>query len=263
MKYEASSLAEVQQTIARIRAAKGSFQTNYFQQQLVGRSFHVAASDRSVIFLNDDVGFHRVYYFSSSTTDLRAMLVSLQWPSDLVIGYITKSQDPELLAAFSDASFKPYCTFRKMRCDALPEAKTNRFLKFAQADQIDELHARLFADFDRYSEHLPSRELLAEYVSRGGVIINADANAGGRIVGYVIFQVLGQHVNCNFIFNTSGNAIDWLILQKNFYGLMSEQGIRRGFIWVKDTNLEVIDMYRKQVWYFDGVASHFLVRQTT
>ena len=256
-----SSLAEVHAAIDRVRSRRGAFHTNYFQQPLVGRVFHLAATDHSVVFLNEDIGFHRAYYFSRTAGELRTQLAALVWPAPLVIGYITKQEEPELLAAFGDAGFARYCTFQKMRCDALPAGKTNSRLKFANPAQLDELYARLLADFDRYSEHLPSPELLAEYIARQWVIINTDEKTRGRITGYVIFQIIGHHVNCNFILNSSGNALDWLLLQKNFYGLMAERGIRRGFIWVRSTNREVIEMYKLQGWYFDAVADHFFLKQ--
>lgn len=263
MTCQTTDLREIERAIAQLRSKgkRGNFHTNYFRQHVNGTKFYSRVGDDTIIFFNDDLGFHRVYYFTYRLEELAAMLTGLKWETDLVLGYITKARDERLLEVFRQAGYEHYATLQKMRCDSLPRAKTNTALRYATLAQVDELHARLSRDHDPYTGHLPTREELAGYVQQRWVIVNCAKDPASSVLGYVVFQILQKQVNCNFIFNGSDNALDWIMLQRNFYGIMQDRDIHRGFLWVNSGNTEVIRMYQAQGWYFDGVIDKFFVRK--
>jgi hypothetical protein len=263
MTCQTTDLREIERAIAQLQSKgkQGNFHTNYFRQHLSGTKYYSWVGDDTIVFFTNDRGFHRVYYFTYRLEQLAPMLAGLQRETDLVLGYITKTRDERLLEIFRQAGYVHHAVLRKMRCDALPRAKTNAALRYATLAQVDELHARLPQDHDPYTGYLPTREELAGYVQQRWVIVNCANDPTGKVLGYIVFQILQKQVNCNFIFNRSDNALDWTALQRNFYGIMQDRGIHRGFLWVNSGNTEVIRMYQAQGWYFDGVVDEVFVRK--
>jgi hypothetical protein len=256
--FKKAGISEVQTEFDRIRRQYCSPYTNYFKQQLNGADIFYFSSASTVIFLNDDYDFYRLYFVSGNLEELNQFFKVIEWKTNLVIDYITKSTDGNLECVFQANGFQFLSTYLKMRHLALPNVKVNSRLYFANEEQVDLLLSHLLKDFNPYTDHLPTRLMLLNYIRNRWVIINGEPN---DIRGYIVFQVLGKHVNCNFVYNSSNNVLDWLFLQRNLYGLMNQQGIRRGFLWVESENVEVIKMYKTQGWYFDGVIDKFFVRK--
>ena len=82
----------------------------------------------------------------------------------------------------------------------------------------------------------------------------------GQIIGAVCFQLHGLKVNYNYIYSLSGDGLDFLELQNNFYGVMNQRGIRAGFLWVYQANNRLATLYRAAGWRFDGLQDYFYFR---
>jgi hypothetical protein len=260
MKFKPDTLASAYEQMALVKAqSTRGFSTNYFRQQLVGPQILTAATARSVLLANDEYDFFRLYFFTNDVTDLEQILRDADYPGDVVAGYVTKAADENIAAAFQQSGFNPIATYRRMTTYRLPPQRPNPTLEYAIAADVDQIHEDLFQAFNKYTDHLPTKNRLLGYVVNQQVIVNRQA---GRILGAVFFQLQGPRVNYNYIYNFSRNGLDFLRLQNNFYGVMQQRGIRAGFLWIDQTNTRLVALHQSMGWRFDGLQDYFYFRSS-
>jgi hypothetical protein len=260
MKFKPDTLASAHEQMAIVKAqSTGGFSTNYFRQEMVGPQILTAATARSVLLANDEHDFFRLYFLTSDLADLKQILSNVDFPGDVVAGYLTREADENIASAFQQAGFNPIATYRRMITYRLPPQRPNPALEYAIAADVDQLYEGLFQTFNKYTDHLPTKDRLRRYVENQWVIVNRQA---GRILGAVCFQLEGPRVNYNYIYNLSGNGLDFLRLQNNFYGVMNQRGIRAGFLWINQINTRLASLYQSTDWHFDGLQDYFYVRSS-
>src|SRR5262245_35397938 len=189
MKLTADSLAEVHEQMARVKAESGGgFYTNYFRQELPSAQILSAATPRTVLLLNKEHDFFRLYFFTTDSADLELLLDSVEFPGETVTGYVTRSADQKIAGAFQRSAFNLIATYRRMITYHLPAQRLNSALQYASAADVDQLYDKLFDSFNKYTDHLPTKDRLHRYVEKEWVIVNRDAD---RVRGAVCFQVEG------------------------------------------------------------------------
>ena len=258
MKFKPDTLASVHEKMVLVKAqSTGNFFTNYFRQEMVGPQILTAATARTVLLANDEHDFFRLYFFTSDLVDFEQTLRDVDFPGDVVAGYLTKAADENIAAAFQRSRFDPIATYRRMITYRLPPQRPNPALEYAIAADVDQLYQGLFQTFNKYTDHLPNKNRLHAYVENQWVIVNRQA---GRILGAVCFQLEGPRVNYNYIYNLSGNGLDFLRLKNNFYGVMNQRGIRAGFLWINQINTRLASLYQSTGWRFDSLQDYFYLR---
>jgi len=264
MKLKPDTLASVHEQMALVKAqSTGDFFTNYFRQEMVGPQILTAATARTVLLANDEHDFFRLYFFTSDLADLQQILRDMEFPGDVVAGYLTKAADgtveKEVGAAFQQSAFNPIATYSRMITYGLPPQRPNSALEYAVDADIDQLYETLFRTFNKYTDHLPTKSRLHSYVANQWVIVSRQA---GRILGAVCFQLEGPRVNYNYIYNLSGNGLGFLQLQNNFYGVMNQLGIHAGFLWINQTETRLATLHQAMGWRFDGLKDYFYLRSS-
>jgi len=258
MKLKPDSLASAHAQMAHIKTeSNAGFFTNYCWQEMVGPQILTAATARTILLANDEHDFFRLFFFSNDLADLEQTLREADFPGDIVTGYLTKAVDENVIAVFPRSGFYPIATYRRMATYRLPRQQANRALEYAVGSDVDQLHDHLFQAFNKYTDHLPSKDRLLHYVANQQVIVKRQAD---QILGAVCFQLRGPWVNYNYLYNFSSNSLDFLRLQNNFYGVMHQRGIRAGFLWVNQTNTRLAALHQTMGWHFDGLNDHFYFR---
>ena len=69
-------------------------------------------------------------------------------------------------------------------------------------------------------------------------------------------------MNYNYIYGLSGNGLDFLRLQNNFYRVMNQRGIRAGFLWINQLSNRLPALYQSTDWRFDGLEDDFYLRSS-
>jgi hypothetical protein len=260
MKLSPGKLASAHEQMALIKAqSTGGFSTNYFRQEMVGPQILTAATTRSVLLVNDEHDFFRLYFFTSDVADLEQMLRDIDYPGDVVTGYLTWTADEKIAFAFQQSGFNPIATYGRMTTYRLPPQQPNPALEYAIAADVDQIHEGLFQSFNKYTDHLPTKNRLLDYIVKQQVIVNRQA---GRILGAVCFQLQGLKVNYNYLYNLSPDSLDFLRLQNNFYGVMHQRGIRAGFLWINQTATRLAALHHSMGWRFDGLQDNFYLRSS-
>ena len=260
MKFKPDTLASVHEQMALVKAqSAGGFFTNYFRQEMVGPQILTAATARSVLLANDEHDFFRLYFFTNDLADLEQILRDADVPGDVVAGYLIREGDENIAAAFQQSGFKLIATYRRMITYRLPPQRPNPALEYAIPADVDQIYEHLFQTFNKYTDHLPTKNRLYGYVVNQWVIVNRQA---GRILGAVCFQLQGPRVNYNYLYNFSHNGLDFLRLQNNFYGVMHQRGIRAGFLWINQTDTRLAALHESTGWRFDGLQDYFFLRSS-
>jgi hypothetical protein len=258
MEFKPETLANAHAQMAQIKAYDhGSFSTNYFRQEMVGPQILVTATDQTILLANDEYDFFRLYFFTSDLVNLGQVLHDARYPGEMVAGYLTKKPDKNVATAFEQGGFLPIATYGRMETYRLPQHQPNPALEYAVPADADQLHQDLFRAFNKYTDHLPTKSRLLDYIKKEQVILKRQA---GKIVGAVCFQLHGLKVNYNYIYSLSGDGLDFLQLQNNFYGVMNQRGIRAGFLWINQANNRLAALYRAAGWRFDGLQDYFYFR---
>jgi hypothetical protein len=258
MNFKQESLPRVHEQMAAVKAQSNSgFFTNYFRQELVGSQILTVATGRSVLFVNDEHDFFRLYFFTSDLGELEQILRDAEYPGNVVVGYVTKAADENVAAALHHSGFNPIATYRRMTSYRLPLQGPNSDLEYAMAGDIDQIHDSLFQAFNKYTDHLPTKDRLLRYIKNQWVIVNRQDD---WIRGAVCFQLEGPRVNYNYIYNLSRDALDFMRLQNNFYGVMHQRGIHAGFLWVNQTESRLAALHESMGWRFDGLNDYFYLR---
>ena len=258
MKLKRASVAEVHQEMTRVKTeSAGGFYTNYFRQEMPGSEILIAETARTVLVLNNEHDFFRLYFFTTEVADLEQMLCNIRFPDETVTGYVTRSVDENIVEAFHRSGFNLIASYRRMITYQLPAQTPNATLKFATSDDVDQVYEGLLRAFNKYTDHLPTKDRLRRYVENEWVIVNRNSD---RITGAVCFQLEGPRVNYNYIYNLTRNSLDFLRLQNNFYGIMHQRGIHAGFLWIHESENRLAKLHQSLGWQFDGLKDHFYFR---
>lgn len=259
MKPNSESLGTLHERMARVKAGSaGDFHTNYFRQELTGQQILSVATERTVLAFNNEHDFFRLYFFTTDPSDLEEVLRSTKFPGDTVTGYLTRSADQKITAAFLESGFGLIATYRRMISYQLPAYRPDGTLQYASVADVDQLHDRLLENFNKYTDHLPTKDRLHRFIENQWVIVSRD---GDRIPGAVCFQLEGPRVNYNYVYSLTGNAVDFLRLQNKFYGLMQQRGIHAGFLWLNENERPLARLHQSMGWQFDGLKDYFYLRE--
>ena len=260
MKFKPDTLANAHERMRQIKAqSTGGFFTNYFRQEMVGTQILTVATDRSVLVINDEHDFFRLYFFTNDLRDFEQTLRASEYPGDVVAGYLTRAEDKNITEAFQRSGFNPIANYRRMVSFQLPKQRPNAALEYASAADLNRLHEHLFRVFNKYTDHLPTKSRLLGYIENRQVIVIRHEQ---RIGGAVCFQLQGPRVNYNYIYSLSDNPLDFLQLQNNFYGVMHQREIGAGFLWVNRSNERLAALYQSSGWRFDGLEDFFYFRSS-
>ena len=259
MQFQPDNLSDISRKMDAIKVrSAGGFFTNYFHQPMVGHQLLSAQTDHSLLFLNDEFDFYRLFYFTNDLADLGGALKDLEFSETTVASYLDTSLDERIPARFLESGFEAIATYQRMINHDLPIYRTNRALRFAEAGDVETLYQGLFTVFNKYTDRLPTKDLLANFIAQQQVLVNRNQDG---ILGCIIFQIQRKRVNVSHLYNHSDNNLDTLMLLSNFYGLMHERGIRSGFLWVNSTNVNVSKMQRNFGWIFDGVRDRCYLKR--
>ncbi len=252
------NFSDIEVQLAKCQRLPGETHTNFFRQTLTGTRYWSVSGERSFIFVTDDLDFLRLFFITKDPGDLKSLLGRVVLPSTTVTALVGRQFHPDILEAFLVNGHRHHALFRRMTTRSLRVAKTNSRLDFAVLEDLEELLERLKTDFDPYPNHLPSRTMLTDYISNQWVLVIRE---GRKIIGYIIFQIIGNQVNYNFLFYSGPHPGEFLFLQNNFFGLMCRQEISTGFLWVDETNTRVLKMNEVSGWKLDGLMTKYLITQ--
>lgn len=251
--------AQLAAEIDRVRHAKdGELRSNYFFPRLHEAELPMWSSARSLIFLDRDHDFHRVYFLSRDLSDLTQVLAGVT-ERPLVVDYVTNQDDHAAIdAAFTAAGFSKMAVYLRMtnKEHARRRAAAGR-IAYAEPAEADALFDTLCRDFDTRLDHIPDRESFRMLVGQKQAIVH---RSNGEIDAYMVFQLQGRKAHPNYWHSRPDNhpAVA-LKVYADFFAEMAARGIRTSFLWVEARKTAEIAVYERLGYERDGLVTHTYV----
>jgi hypothetical protein len=234
----------------------GAVATNYFKQPMTGGKLLAVRAHRTLIFINDDSDFFRLYFYSGDASELARAMKGIDLREAIVIDYLAQEPDERILDAFREAGFNDYAVFVRLSNFKLKAYPISPAMQCAAPEDLEPLWARLL-EFDKFTDHFPDKPTLLNLIQEKQVILNKKA---GAIQGYIISRVMGTKANMNYFYNRSDDPRDTLLLLHSLYGTWCERGVRSGVAWVNATNVRVLKLHSQFGWQEDGLKD-FIFRK--
>jgi hypothetical protein len=248
---------DIQAEFDRVRSSiRGRIFTNCFVPPPNGDSLRMVSSERAVVFSQSEGGFSRLYYLTLDADSLAKLLAGLRAEESLVIGYIDRSRNESLCSAFRSGGFVQKAHYLRMTHKNFPMPKDAEAPEFARASDVESVDNLLRGAFDAMTDHLPTTARLLQLISDQQVIVRRD---NAKVSSVVVFQVLGNQVNFNYIVSR-GRPGEGLRIKQSFFRCMADRGLTAGFLWVGSDNERAKSMYALSGWKCDGLNDWFYVR---
>lgn len=187
------SFNEVREYMAKIRSLRKGFITNFYPEQRKveiwvnhGQLF-VETTEEVALFMKKDEGFIHLFYCATNKDILKEKLALLPdgevYIADLIVDTRTDASLPEV---FEENGFETRRSlFRMSRINTTiePAIIDNQFN--AKAEDLPVIDTMLHTYFDKYSEQLPTKEELNDFLDLNHIIV---CRKEGKIAGFVLYD---------------------------------------------------------------------------
>lgn len=242
------------------RAPDGELRSNYFFTPLRDAAPLLQASESSVVFLDPEHDFQRVYFLSRDLDDLGRLLATVA-ERPLVADYVTARCDHEPVeAAFSAAGYTPMAVYQRMTNRDHSQRRVSKArIVYAEPQEADVLFDQLCRDFDPRLDHIPDRDELRALVQARQAIVH---RSGSEIDAYMIYRLRGRTGHPNYWFSRPGNhpAVAFKVYS-DYFADMAARGIRASFLWVEVRKTAQIGVYERFGFECDGLMTYTYVKE--
>lgn len=254
-----SSLEEINNYINNLKSKSKNNQlhTNYFKQDLRNSIFETIKGENSIAFLNQEIDFHRLYFYAS---DLEELTVIIKGFSDRVmtIDFYAKIYSSEVEQSLINAGFYRYAVFERLVNYKFWLPKIETEISYASEENQSYLYERMHTDFDKFVDHLPDKKELNEFIRRKQVLLN---KVNGRITGYLVYEVQNKRVVIRAWRSMEGDIpMGAMSLIGNLNRLLSTKDIRMVYGWVNVENEHSIVVLKRMRYQFDGLTDYIYVK---
>lgn len=252
------------------------FYTNYYNQcKDIDDDFLVFRAERALVFVWNDLGVQRIYFFSSDLRELQEILSQINTES--VIDFITRDKDA-LKDIFEVAGYTLYMEYgrfyqerghvnaqgaelqRAIFDDNLEEktVSTSSCCEAALESDAEEIDKCLRRVFDPYEAHFYSLDKLREHIRKGWVLVFRE---NGNIVAGNLFEVQGKKAYGAYTWNNGDpNVIALLHYKTNQY--FDPLDIKCSYCWMRLNNRRIIRYNMKFFGYMpDGLYDMIYVKR--
>lgn len=264
--FEIKSINEVRLYINQIRSLKKGFITNFFPDPkkieiwITHHSLFVTESNEVIIFIKNDDGFKYLFYCATNKDVLNEVLSSLPSEEIYVFNQIVDARtDATLINSFENIGFSIRKSLVRMskiyEKNGISKIDDTFAASFNDLSLIDEM---LHTNFDKYSEQLPSKEELVEFLQLDHIII---LKKDEEIAGFILYDQSPSTLYLRY----------WLVNSK-----FRDQGIgsclfnefqkrgsscRRHMLWVVEDNENAIKRYEHYGFSRENMNDYVLIRK--
>lgn len=264
---------EILLSVRGIRKKKNSYYTNYYNQcSKLNNKFQVKYNENALVFIWNDLGIDRVYFFASDINELVEILTEVNINS--VIDFITKDKYA-LVDCFTKAGFQLHLEYGRFFIKpgneevaelqhSLEDDKDSQkifnspFGELAKEDDAEEIDKHLRRVFDPYEAHFYSIDTLKENIRKGWVWV---AKEKGKIIAGSCFEIQGKKVYGAYIWN-DGDVEVLCSLNHKISQYLASQDVSYCYCWMRLNNKRVIRYNMKYNGYVpDGLYDMIFVKK--
>lgn len=264
---------EILLLVRGIRKKKTPYYSNYYNQcSKLNDKFQVKYNENALVFIWNDLGVDRVYFFASDINELAEILTKVSINS--VIDFITKDKDA-LVDCFTKAGFKLHSEYGRFFIKpgneevaelqhSLEDDKDLQKIfnlpygELAKEDDAEEIDKHLRRVFDPYEAHFYSIDTLKENIRKGWVWV---AKENGKIIAGNCFEIQGKKVYGAYIWN-DGDVEVLCSLNHKISQYSSSLNVNYCYCWMRLNNKRAIRYNMKYLGYVsDGLYDMIFVKK--
>lgn len=264
------SFEEIQFLLNEVRSLKKGFITNFYLDPFrislwcrYDSLFYVCYAD-TIFFLRHREKFINLYYCSVSEEALRNILpVFLKKYSALafVIDLVGTESVVTGKRIFLDEGFEEHTSLVRMSRIGAPiidKAESPVIIEEAMEQDIFSIAELYDRYFDPYSEQIPLKEELMQWVGTGHLLINQDA---GEIAGFLIYDRIGVTLYLRYWFTHPDYR------ERKIGSALFREFLRRGadtkrqMFWVIGSNENAIKRYIHYGFYEEKMFDYVLIKK--
>lgn len=273
MIQEQRSILQIRQEMARIRRMGRTPFTNYYNQcNLCTQPLEFWGEEKSCIFVWNDNGVKRVYFYSIDMESLGSLLKLVE--SGSCIDYITKKRE-DSAELFITAGFYRRLEYGRfvLGVQSKSAAEMEKILtednvlskelyhavaaRPATVDEAEEVDACLREKFDLYEAHFYDMDKLRDYIRKKWVWV---VRENDKIIAANLFEIQGRKVYGAYLFN-NGPVEVLTSLNNTVNAYVAQLGCIHSYCWMNLANKRIL---RYNVTYggykFDGMYDMIYVK---
>ena len=190
-----TSIVEVRQQIARIKAGGTEFITTFFlddaaiEQAIRAGTLLFAFNDDAVVMVRRGALFDRVYFADGNRASLSRTLASVPLAPDgcLISDLIgTAAETAPVIDQFVSAGFSRFTEFRSMyranSCNV--DVERRAMAEAALEEDAEQIWSYISGYFDPYSEHIPDQQEVLTAVKARTVLVTRNGGSVSAILWY-------------------------------------------------------------------------------
>ena len=214
---------------------------------LYNMNFHEAElirTERSLIVRNNCGEYFRTYIVTSNLDDISVLLKSLDGIN--IINIPSKSSIDDWNNLLTNSGFELIGLYERY-FNSFVTSKGNFVPNYATHIHLEDIYFLMNENFNKYTDHLPSRNELANMVFNSQILINEE---DGILKGFFIYSLIGNKCYYNCWFDKSTNG---LYLLFNIHALLSKKNLKYAYLWINSENTKVKNIYSYLGYKFDGL----------
>lgn len=243
----------VRKSTTSIKGLKKRYITNFFETEEVVSSWiddkmlYIAAFNEVSLLFRKNSTFYNLYYVAATDKALEEGLKKVQKENPkirFVSDIVTKNENPEVKTQFENSGFYEYTSLMRMNrmSQYKPESyESNRNAKVGDTNHGNQVYELLHTCFDPFSEQLPSKEKLLQWIENENLIVYM---IGQRVAGFIIYELKGHSLHLKYWFVSPdcreqriGSKLFELFLYKGYSS-------KRQIFWVVRSNENAIKRYK-------------------
>jgi len=212
--------------------------TNYFGQSFSEGDLYLSTEHTFILVKPDDRDFHRVYASSNDKGNLIALLKSMEGIN--VLNVPTKGDITTWEQIMSDAGYENIGIYERFY---YPEFRTGGdlddiiYAKLSDLEEIYNLYSE-YEGFSPYTDHLPSRAELKQFIENDYVLINKQND---KISGAHLFSIKGKKCDLRLLFDMNNKGIKLIL---DMFEVLNSKGVSCAYGWVNIGNVKAKTIYQ-------------------
>ncbi len=255
-----SSLEEINNYINKLKSNSKNkeLHTNYFKQNFINSIFETIKGENSIAFLNQEIDFHRLYFYASDLEELTEIIKEFS-DQTMTIDFYAKTYSPEVEQSLVNAGFYRYAVFERLVNYKFWLPKIESEINYASQEDQSYLFQRMYTDFDKFVDHLPDKMELEEFLKKKQVLLN---RVNAKITGYLIYEVENKRVVIRAWRSMAGDIpMGAMLLVGNLNKVLITQDIRMVCGWVNRENEHSMVVLKRMRYQFDGLSDYIYVNR--
>jgi len=228
--------------------------SNYFGQEFAEGDLYVS-TDHTFILAKPAENFYRLYVSSDNRDDLTGLLKSMKGVN--VLNIPTKSDISAWKQLMSDAGYDNIGVYERFYYSEFRTGGDLYKIIYARESDLEEIYNMYsnYEGFTPYTDHLPSRKELKDFINNGIVILDKQDD---KICGVHIFSIEGKKCVLRLLMNMNNNGLKLIL---DMFDIVSLKGASSASGWVNTENIKAKSIYQLMGARLDGLKDYTFIKR--